>query len=228
MKDFSSNPEFPQYNGETLSPPELNIAAENILEHEKQGLMGQFLYNGPRVLAVLSPEGSIKLLSFATREPLDVTEERMTEGLKENLEELHNEVGSSKYLVLDGQMLDCEGLKDKYIATDVLVCEDHYFVDMSSLERYMVLDEITGQQEEIEEETGNKIAIYVRKSLWLAETFIFDLQGQINRTSNAKEIKGMILKNPKETGVEKEENQPSEISNNMDFMGINILNFMNI
>lgn len=175
--------------------PKTAIPLDKINDYEHKGYVGQLKFNGTRTLVEMKPGGEVKLWT-RQREPHKAY--RLSEGMREDLCELHASVDSKKHLVLDGELMHSKttGLKDCFIAFDLLVCEDFHFIGMSMLERYMILDDIMGNQEDRENQTGNKIAIYVREHMWLAETFIYNLSDRFDRLKNMNEVEGMVLKRP--------------------------------
>jgi len=191
--NFGENMEYFQYNGDIMYAPTIDKVASvgDILEYEKKGYIGQIKFKGLRSLLEISPNGEIKLWD-AFRNRLYI---ELSEGLKSDLLELHGSLKSLTHLVLDGEFFLDEGkYKDRFIANDVLVCEDNYLVDMPTLERYNVLDSIMGEQGELEIETGLSCSIYVRDHLWQARTFIYGLANEFSRLSKSNQIEGMILK----------------------------------
>jgi ATP-dependent DNA ligase len=187
------NMEFFQYSGDIMYAPSpgKELSSSDILDYEKKGYVGQIKFKGLRSLVEICPNGEIKLWdAFRNRLYLD-----LTDGLKSDLLELHGSLKSSTHLVLDGELfLDGGKYKDRFIANDVLVCEDNYLVDMPTLERYNLLDAIMGEQEALEIETGLNCSIYVRDHLWQARTFIYGLSNEFSRLSKSNQIEGMTLK----------------------------------
>lgn len=189
--------DFPAYKGKIMYPPRptTSIPPEKISDYENKGYVAQLKFNGTRTLVEMRPGGEIKLW---TRHGEPHKAYKLSPGMEADLHELHESVNPDEYLVLDGELMNSKtkGLKDRFIAFDILVCESLHFIGMSMLNRYRVLDEITGEQEEHEEETGRKIAIYIRDHLWLAETFVYDLESNFKRLIDMDEVEGLVLKNP--------------------------------
>jgi len=188
---------FPIYSGNIMYPPrpKVSIPPEKIIDYEKKGYVAQLKFNGTRTLVEMKPGGEIKLWT-RNREPHKAY--TLSEGMKADLMEFHESSDPDKHVVLDGELMHSKtkGLKDVFIAFDILVCEDNYFIDMKMLERFRILDEIMGEQDDREKQTGREIAIYVRDHLWLADTFVYDLAGQFERFKDMDEVEGLVLKNP--------------------------------
>lgn len=187
----------PTYKGRIMYPPrpKLSIPPEKIVDYENKGYVAQLKFNGTRTLVELKPGGEIKLWT-RHREPHKAY--KLSKGMEENLHEMHESMSPDKHLVIDGELMHSKtkGLKDRFIAFDILVCNDDYLIGMPMLERYSILDEMLGQQEYWEEDTGRKIAIYIRDHLWLAETFVHNLSKKFKQFIDMDEIEGLVLKKP--------------------------------
>lgn len=186
---------FHTYNGKIMFPPRTDraIPPEKIKDYENKGYAAQLKFNGTRTLVEMKPGGEIKLWT-RHREPHRAY--KLSKGLRANLEELHNAVDPNKHLVLDGELMNnkTKGLKDKFIAFDVLVAADDYFLGASMAQRHQILLDITGESDYHEEETGRNIAIFVRENFWVAETFLFDLENVFKSRIDMDEIEGLVLK----------------------------------
>lgn len=198
------------YKGRIMYPPrpKLSIPPEKIPDYEEKGYVAQLKFNGTRTLIEIKPGGEI-LLWTRHREPHKAYE--LSEDLRAALAEVYeNACKQDKHLVIDGELLNnkTKGLKDKFVAFDLLVIDDHYLVGESMLNRYTILDDILGTQWFWEEDTGRKIAIYCRDNLWLAELFMpaalygglgHNLSDVYSSRIDMDEIEGIVLKNPNAT-----------------------------
>lgn len=188
---------FPQYSGKIMYPPRphISIPPKTLESYEKKGFIGQLKFNGTRTLVELVPGGEIKLWT-RHREPHKAY--KLSDGLRKNLMELHESFDCKEYIVIDGELMHnkTKGLKNTFIAFDLLVHEGNYLIGVPMLERYQHLAEMLGEPNNWEDTTGKKIAIRVREHLWLAETFMFDLKSNFNRAIEMDEIEGLVLKKP--------------------------------
>lgn len=187
------------YNGRIMYPPrpKISIPPSKLKHYEDKGYVAQYKYNGTRTLVEILPGGEIKLW---TRHKTEHKAYKLSKTLRDQLAELHIVTSNQQgYLVLDGELMHSKtkGLKDTFIAYDLLVFNDEYLIGAPYMERYALLNQITGDQETFEKKTGKSIAIYIRSNFWLAPIFLFNFAEEFDRHKEMDEIEGLVLKRPK-------------------------------
>jgi len=205
--------DFPQYTGKIMYPPrpKLSIPPSKVGDYEEKGFVAQLKYNGTRTLVEMGPGSEIKLWT-RHREPHKAYE--LSEALRADLLAIYQTGDTNKTLVFDAELMHSKtkGLKDTLILFDLLVCDSEYYIGMPMLGRYSMLNDILGEPDEWEEETGRKIAAKCRlfeynekdevterylDRVWVAETFYHNFADVYQSRIDMDEIEGLVLKNPR-------------------------------
>jgi len=209
---MSETIQYPEYKRIMYPPrPKLSIPPDKIQDYEDKGYVGQLKFNGTRTLVEIRPGGNISLWT-RHREPHKAY--ALSQAMKTDLLDLYNHnMDSTKTVVFDGELMHSKtkGLKDTLILFDILVCDSNYFIGMPMLQRSLILDDVCGNPNKHETETGRKIASQARiffldekenvkfrylDRVWLAETFCFNLTDVYKSRIDMEEIEGLVLKKP--------------------------------
>ena len=203
MSDVS---QYPEYKKIMYPPrPKLSIPNNKIKDYEDKGYVGQLKFNGTRTMIEIAPGGKISL--WTRRKELHKAYV-LSKQLEADILSIYEGLDQTKTTILDGELMHSKtkNLKNTMILFDILVCNSDYFVGMSMLDRYRILDDICGNPNEHESKTGRKLAARCRvfegdtyrylDNLWMAECFFFNLEHLYNSRIDMDEIEGVVLKKP--------------------------------
>jgi ATP-dependent DNA ligase len=172
--------------------PKRKIPPNKVSDYEKKGYFAQFKFNGTRTLVEFK-DGDIKLW---TRHKTAHKRYKISKEMKSDLLKIYKTLGIDENHIIDGELMHSKikGLKDIFIAFDLLVYKNEYLLDTRAMERYILLQSILGSPDERESKTGKQIALDVLEHVWLAETFCMSFEERFKHAIELDEIEGLVLK----------------------------------
>jgi ATP-dependent DNA ligase len=189
-----------------MFPPRasVSIKPEHVGRHKKH--IAQYKYNGTRTLIFISPDGNINM--FNRHQELH-KQYKLSRPMIKSIKALG--LAANKWHVLDGELMHAKtkGIKDRVVLYDILVHASDYLIGSTYMFRYKLLTRLCGSPQELEQDTGNGIALAVKETLWLAPVFSDDLTDRYADHIDLDEIEGLVLKDPKgklEFGVTEKNN----------------------